>query len=1226
MKPKTKNRLLLCSILAGLSGSFSLSAATFYWDGNNTTADANGGAGTWDLVTANWNSAATAGTALSWPSTSTGDDDASFGGTGGAVTLAEPGITANSVTFTSSSYILSGAKLTLDSIDPDDAGPLLAPTPVITASSSATINTAIASPNGLNKSGGSTLTLGGDLSAIVGNLTIDGAVASPINNNGGIVLQSGVSTSGLTGIDIKNNSFLALGGVSLNTSAPIIINGGGGSQAPQGAVRGTSGNNTVAGAVSINDSAVRIGNTGTSTTFSGPITAVNPAHGILIRIASNQGVILTNTGNSWGGSTILGEGSLYCAPGALPATSNLSIGTSAGADFGTNGTFTRALGTAAGEVSFGRANDGQRAMGLSARGGDLTVNLGGAGGDVAFLNTFAKTGATNATTAVTVDVTNLVVGMSVTGSGIPTDTLISAIGAGSITLSKAATTTVASNALTFYAAANNSRLNSSVLVLNGANADSALTFQNPLDLNGFNRLLQVSANTATLTGGLKNSSATAASTRKTGAGTLIHDPGSAHTVTLAGLNTGAGTLELKSGTITVTGSASTAAPTSSTGFIVATGGTLRLSGATVNATGGTYVFPAGNTSGGNSNFILDSGSFDGGTREALNAYGATGTTTINGGTFTCGTFRVSQGTGTLNLNGGILRVTNLSNNAASASTVNFNGGVLQARSANSAFVATNIVNTYVKAYGAIIDSNNFNITIPELLAEDAASTGGGLTKRGAGILDLTADNTYTGTNLIEGGVLRVSSTTQLGASAASVTVNGGQFGVSGTSIPSISSLGRIFNYTTGGFHVGDAAHTLDVDIALTGSAALSKSGPGVIKLSGANDFTGGISMGSGDNGWIEVDAASDLGTGVKIANLNSSAGSSIGGIRLLNDVTVTGVALNLAGRNAVGGAATQHALLNVSGNNIWTGDINITNSGGTYYLRSDSGRLELSGTLSNAQSANVSPDTRAFNLEGPGDYLISGTIADGETNRITALIMDGTGTATLTGNNTYTGPTSVKFGTLALVGGSQNSAITVDSGAALGFTLGTPTTSTASVAFLGETAKVKVTGTPVAATLMTATSITGTPVLDPEIPGFELAIEGDGTLLKLKSTAADNYETWATTNGVSGQTSDLDHDNDGVSNGVEYFVGGPNGNTTGYTALPGITTIGDVRSITWTKAASYTGVYNTDFVVETSTTLAAESWTTEASPGNVTINGNDVTYTFPEGSVKSFARLKVTGP
>ena len=60
---------------------------------------------------------------------------------------------------------------------------------------------------------------------------------------------------------------------------------------------------------------------------------------------------------------------------------------------------------------------------------------------------------------------------------------------------------------------------------------------------------------------------------------------------------------------------------------------------------------------------------------------------------------------------------------------------------------------------------------------------------------------------------------------------------------------------------------------------------------------------------------------------------------------------------------------------------------------------------------------------------------------------------------------------------------------------------------------------------------------------------------------------------------------------MEYFIGGPTGNTTGFTPLPSVITVGPTRSITWVKGPGYTGNYDTDFVVETSTTLGAGSWT-----------------------------------
>ena len=432
---------------------------------------------------------------------------------------------------------------------------------------------------------------------------------------------------------------------------------------------------------------------------------------------------------------------------------------------------------------------------------------------------------------------------------------------------------------------------------------------------------------------------------KAGAGSLTLSGNS--TVSLAGMNTSGGTLEITSGNYTITVTAGTSSPDGTTGFVVSRGGTFRLNGGNVTATSGTYLFTAGNTGGGGNSFILDSGTFNADGREILNAYGATGTTTINGGLFVGNGFKVTQSTGILNLNGGTTRLNRLYGDG-NTSTINFNGGTLQAKQNNAGFIDGTITNALVKVGGAIIDSNGFNIAIPEALLEDSGSTGSGLTKIGAGTLTLTAANTYTGA-------------------------------------------------------------------------------------------------------------------------------------------------------------------------------------------------------------------------------------------------------------------TSVEVGTLALVGGSQTSAITVESNAALGFTLGSPTTSTSSVTFTGATPKVTVSGTPVAATLMTASSFVGTPVLDPAILGFALAVEDGGTTLKLVAASSENYETWANTNGVTGQAANLDHDNDGVSNGVEYFIGGPSGDTTGFTALPSVTTVGGVRSITWTEATTYTGVYNTDFFVETSDTLGAGSWTTEPSPGTVSISGNNVT-------------------
>jgi hypothetical protein len=125
------------------------------------------------------------------------------------------------------------------------------------------------------------------------------------------------------------------------------------------------------------------------------------------------------------------------------------------------------------------------------------------------------------------------------------------------------------------------------------------------------------------------------------------------------------------------------------------------------------------------------------------------------------------------------------------------------------------------------------------------------------------------------------------------------------------------------------------------------------------------------------------------------------------------------------------------------------------------------------------------------------------------------------------------------------------------------------------------------------------------------------------AASGTTYASWKTVNGTT-QALDQDHDGDGVCNGVEYFLGG-GGNTTGFTALPGVANSAGTLSVTWTKAVDYSGDYGTHYVVQTSGTLEPASWIDEPKPGNVTVIGNDVKYTFPIGT-ENFGRLKVTGP
>ena len=128
--------------------------------------------------------------------------------------------------------------------------------------------------------------------------------------------------------------------------------------------------------------------------------------------------------------------------------------------------------------------------------------------------------------------------------------------------------------------------------------------------------------------------------------------------------------------------------------------------------------------------------------------------------------------------------------------------------------------------------------------------------------------------------------------------------------------------------------------------------------------------------------------------------------------------------------------------------------------------------------------------------------------------------------------------------------------------------------------------------------------------------------LQTSTPAPGSFAAWQSASGTTGALN-LDHDQDGVPNGIEWFLGG-NTNTTGFTTLPGVVNTGGTFRITWTKSAALTGTYGTAFVVETSDSLTG-TWVTEILGGSVTTTGNSVTYTFPSLGAKKFARLRVTG-
>lgn len=157
--------------------------------------------------------------------------------------------------------------------------------------------------------------------------------------------------------------------------------------------------------------------------------------------------------------------------------------------------------------------------------------------------------------------------------------------------------------------------------------------------------------------------------------------------------------------------------------------------------------------------------------------------TLNGGAVNCAGFtQFGPGSGSasraLNLNAGTLTVTNFAKGNVTFN-VNFNGGTLKAGANNPNFL-TNASNLKVLAGGAVIDDGGFAIAILPPLT-DTNSTGGGLTKLGAGTLTLAGINTFTGPTLINAGTLALTGNASLAASARIFVNSNATFDVSGLS-------------------------------------------------------------------------------------------------------------------------------------------------------------------------------------------------------------------------------------------------------------------------------------------------------------------------------------------------------------------------------------------------------------------------------------------------------------
>ena len=435
---------------------------------------------------------------------------------------------------------------------------------------------------------------------------------------------------------------------------------------------------------------------------------------------------------------------------------------------GANG-YTGATTLTAGTLSVGTAaNFGGSASNLVFDGGTLQItgtaltNFSGIGHAVSF----------TAGKAVGLDINNAANSFTVDQVLNQTTGGFTKLGAGTAILDQAnsysGATTVSAGTLTLSGARTGS--SGAITVADTAGTNAALNIQNGT--------LALGANTFTL-GNAPATAATATVTQSGGA--VSFTSGNALILANAGVAGSISTYNLSAGSITTFAS-------NTRGIIL---GTNNDKGSSTFNLSGTGVLNMTNASGGGGDAILQIGRSDATASNTTNLFAQTGgtanvgilamggkvttgtgsssgvgsTLTLTGGTFTANQFTVmgAGNTNTIAINiGGTADVTlpafpTTALGGSSTATISFDGGTLRPGATSTNYMGS-ISSAYIEDGGAKfnVDSTK-DITITQDLLTHVTSTGGGLTKSGAGQLTLSGTNTYTGATIITEGTLAIGS-------------------------------------------------------------------------------------------------------------------------------------------------------------------------------------------------------------------------------------------------------------------------------------------------------------------------------------------------------------------------------------------------------------------------------------------------------------------------------------
>ena len=448
------------------------------------------------------------------------------------------------------------------------------------------------------------------------------------------------------------------------------------------------------------------------------------------------------------------------------------------------------------------------------------------------------------------------------------------------------------------------------------------------------------------------------------------------------------------------------------------GGATSILGITKNGTG-TWTLTGSNSAvAGNMVFNAGKVSIDPG---AAGSFTSTGRFQVLPGSGVTATVEVLSGSNAFSTAAGI---GGLADNSATGTALwNLVGGTTTLALSVNRFLIGN------KGTGTVTVSNNAVFTItgtPDLVIggdqQYALNNATGVVTVSSGTLSITGtgnlvlgrnvSGTTTGANGIvnlDGGVFATVRPFTMASGSGTGTVN-----FNGGTLRALGASSDLIAVTTASVMNGGAVidtNSFDVTIAQSllngGAGGLTKQGGGVLTLSASNSYIGATSVSGGTLRAGNVNAF-----GSAAITLSSGATLDLNSLAVANAVTNNGGTLanasSYAGTQSLAGSATYGGLAGtlsvVSGGaatlgGAVTGTVSIAAGG--------SATLAAGGSL--AQSSLANNGTFTVNRN---DNLSLGTVMSGGGG----LVKLGSGTLTLTGSSTYTGPTTVSAGKLAVNG------------------------------------------------------------------------------------------------------------------------------------------------------------------------------------------------------------------